>query len=201
MPRSGLANPLKVAYTLPVLLSIALTGCQSSATSEGEPQGDDPVPRRIYERSEYRIPCLEVALNAPEEVEVGVNVPFTIVVTNSCETPLELEHIPTPQQFFVLDADRRIVWDSWPPNTEPRAIASELTLGPGESASWESPSSNINKAPFSGVGDDGTALAEGEYSVVGRLRSFHPALAEGATQGPPNVPGIDTEPKPLRIVQ
>lgn len=202
MPTSGPTNALRVARsTLPLLLGVALIGCQSSATPDGGLQGEDPEPGPVYERSDYTIPCLEVALDAPAEVEVGTEAAFAISVTNTCEEPLELEHIPTPQQFFVLDAERRIVWDSWPANTEPRAIAYELTLEPGESASWESPSPNLNKAPFSGVGDDGAALAVGEYAVVGRLRNLHPALEEGATQGPPIVPGLDTKLQPLRVVR
>lgn len=188
-------------FVFPVVLSVALIGCQSAAAPDGGPQGEEREPGPVYERSEYTIPCLEVALDAPGEVKIGTDVAFTISVTNTCEEPLELEHRPTPQRFFVLDANSRIVWDSWPPNTEPRISAELLTLGPSESATWEFPSPNPSKAPFSGVSDNGNALAEGEYSVVGRLESFYPALAEGATQGHPYVPGVDTELQPVRIVR
>lgn len=131
---------------------------------------------------------------------MGTGVTFAVSATNTCEEPLKLEHIPTPQRFFVLDGDQ-IVWDSWPAGAEPSAVAYELTLGPGESASWEFPSPDFGKAPFSGISDDGTALAEGAYTVVGRLMNFHPALEEGATQGPPIVPGLDTELQPIKIVR
>ncbi|ADI13610.1 hypothetical protein [Truepera radiovictrix] len=190
-----------------LLLGTALVGCQRTGGAL-DPGGDPSEPEPVYERSDFMIPCLEVALDAdgdaPYTLEVGSELTLELLATNVCDEPLGLEYdaSPTQTQLLVLDADGRVVWSAPRSNLPYPDVLLRVTLAPGETMSWpnrDDPTGAGRHAPvvFTGLDNAGRALAAGAYTLVGRLSVGQ--VEVGPPSEAPEPGTIDTEPQPLTL--
>lgn len=151
-----------------ILVVLGLTACNSEKPNSAK----DDAPAYIPSADKH--PCLEVAVTAPEVIELETETTVRVDVNNRCDETVTYDGSAAPYHPQLVSNDDEIVW--FTPSDPIPAIPVEYSVPANGTTSYEAPV----KLPFDSV-------LPGDYRIIAKV------LVEQDT------PNTDRYIEPLRL--